>query len=75
MFALDLKVLLSMVGGVVHSTVTCAQEENARSPMVVTELGMVMEVWEEQSWKALSPMLVTELGRVMEVREEQLSNA
>ena len=34
--------------------------------MVVTELGMVMEVrWLEE--KALSPMEVTELGMVMEV--------
>ena len=38
--------------------------------MVVTELGMVTEVREEQPANAL-PMLVTELGMVMEVREEQ----
>ena len=73
--ASDLKVPLSMVGGVVHSTVTCAQEENAPPPMLVTELGMVMEVREEQYSNAPPPMLVTELGRVMEVREEQSSNA
>ena len=39
--------------------------------MLVTLLGMVMEVSEEQSLKALHPMLVTLLGMVMEVREEQ----
>ena len=43
--------------------------------MRVTELGMVMEVREEQSSNAQFPMLVTELGRMMEVREEQPSNA
>ena len=43
--------------------------------MLVTELGMVMEVREEQPLNALPPMLVTELGRVMEVREEQPLNA
>ena len=39
--------------------------------MLVTELGMVMEVREEQLLNALYPILVTELGMVMEVREEQ----
>ena len=43
--------------------------------MLVTELGMVMEVREEHPLNALIPMLVTELGRVREVREEQPSNA
>ena len=43
--------------------------------MLVTELGMVTEVREEQSPNAESPMLVTELGMVMEVRAEQPSNA
>ena len=43
--------------------------------MLVTELGMVMEVREMQSSNAHSPMLVTELGMVREVREEQPSNA
>jgi hypothetical protein len=38
--------------------------------MLVTLLGMVMEVREEQPEKALFPMLVTLLGMVMEVREE-----
>ena len=47
------------------------QPANASSPMLVTELPMVMEVREEQFRNAMSPMLVTELGRVMEVREEQ----
>ena len=69
MLASDLKVPLSIVGGVVHSTVTCAQEENALPPMLFTELGMVMEVREEQPENAWPPMLVTELPRVTEVRE------
>ena len=43
--------------------------------MLVTELGMMMEVREEQSSNAYFPMLVTELGMVMAVREEQSLNA
>ena len=43
--------------------------------MLVTELGMVMEVRESQLKNALSPMLVTELGMVMEVMEVQYLNA
>ena len=39
--------------------------------MLVTLLGMVMEVREEQPSKAEPSMLVTLLGMVMEVREEQ----
>ena len=42
--------------------------------MLVTELGMVIEVREVHSRNAYHPMLVTELGRVMEVREEQKLN-
>ena len=40
--------------------------------MLVTELGIVMEVREEQPENASSPMLVTELPMVTEVREVQL---
>ena len=47
---------------------------NASSPMLVTALGIVMEVREEQLLNAATPMLVTELPMVMEVREEQLPN-
>ena len=36
--------------------------------MLVTLLGIVMEVRLEQSWKAQSPMLFTPSGIVMEVR-------
>ena len=43
--------------------------------MLVTELGRVMEVREEQPLNASSPMVVTELPMVMEVREEQSANA
>ena len=39
--------------------------------MLVTELGIVTEVREEQSRKASVLMLVTELGIVTEVREVQ----
>ena len=39
--------------------------------MLVTELGIVMEVKREQPEKALPPMLVTELGIVIEVKPEQ----
>ena len=39
--------------------------------MLVTELGMVTEVREEQPLNADSSMLVTEVGMVTEVREEQ----
>jgi hypothetical protein len=39
--------------------------------MLVTLLGIVIEVREEQRSKALYPMLVTLLGIVTEVREEQ----
>ena len=39
--------------------------------MVVTLLGMVMEVKLVQPWNALSPMLVTLLGMVMEVKLRQ----
>ena len=49
--------------------------KNALFPMLVTELGMVMELREEQPQNARSSMLVTELGRMMEVREEHSANA
>ena len=38
--------------------------------MLVTLLGIVIEVREKQPSKAQSPMLVTLLGMVIEVREE-----
>jgi hypothetical protein len=40
--------------------------------MLVTLLGITMEVREGQPSKALPPILVTLLGMVMEVREEHL---
>jgi hypothetical protein len=40
--------------------------------MLVTLLGMVIEVRLEQASNASSPMLVTLLGMVIEVRLEQL---
>ena len=43
--------------------------------MLVTELGMVMEVKLEQLQKTRLPMLVTELGMVMEVRPRQPQKA
>ena len=41
-------------------------------PMLVTLLGMVTEVREEQEENVLSSMRVTLLGMVTEVREEQV---
>ena len=43
--------------------------------MLVTLLGITIDVRLEQFWKAYSPMLVTLLGIVMEVRPEQYSKA
>ena len=43
--------------------------------MLVTELGMVTEVREEQPLNADSSMLVTEVGMVTEVKAEQPRNA
>ena len=43
--------------------------------MLVTELGMVMDVNPEQPLNALMPMLVTEFGIVMNVKLEHPSNA
>ena len=40
--------------------------------MLVTELGIVIEVKPEQYDKAPSPMLVTELGIVIEVKPEHI---
>ena len=40
--------------------------------MLVTELGILMEVKELQREKADPPMLVTELGILIEVKELQL---
>lgn len=37
--------------------------------MLVTELGILTEVREEQYYNALSPILVTEFGIVTEARE------
>ena len=43
--------------------------------MLVTELGMVIDVRSVQLLKAPSPMLVTELGMVIDVRLEQTQKA
>ena len=43
----------------------------AQLPILVTLLGMVTEVKEEQPKKAALPILVTLLGMVTEVKEEQ----
>ena len=52
-----------------------SQPKKALSPMLVTELGIVMEVRPVHPAKELLPMLVTELGMVMEVRLVQLQKA
>ena len=51
------------------------QHENANSPMLVTLLGMLMEVRLEQPENASTPMLFTLLGMLIEVRLEQSLNA
>ena len=51
------------------------QRMNAQVPILVTLLGMVIEVKPEQSSKAQLPILVTLLGIVMEVRSVQSSKA
>ena len=51
------------------------QPEKAPPPMLVTELGILMEVKELQPWKAWLPMLVTELGMLMEVKALQPEKA
>ena len=67
MVALSLKVLAAIDGGVVPCMVTREQSRKASSPMLVTLLGIVMEVRDEQPEKALSPMLVTLLGIIKSV--------
>lgn len=54
---------------------TLEQPSNALLPMLVTELGMVMEVRLEQFRNAESPIHVTELGIFMEFRSEHSINA
>ena len=48
------------------------QDVKALSPILVTLLGIVMEVRLVQFLKTLSPILVTLLGMVTEVRAVQL---
>ena len=47
------------------------QRQKAQIPILVTELGIVIEVKLLQPSNASFPMLVTELGMVTEVRPEQ----
>ena len=51
------------------------QAENALSPMLVTESGMVTDCKESQPKNAQSPMLVTESGMVTECKNLQKVNA
>ena len=51
------------------------QCENALSPILVTELGMVTECKDEHHENALSPILVTELGIVTECKDKHTENA
>jgi len=50
-------------------------DTNAFVAIVVTKLGIVMEVRPLQPWNALAPILVTDNGICMEVRVEQPWNA
>ena len=62
-------------GGVLPSKVIDVrfeQYQNALSPILVTEFGIVIEVRPVHSPKASSPILVTEFGIVIEVRLWQL---
>ena len=73
-FLYNAKVLYSTGNGVLCSTVTLVRLEhleNADSPMLVTELGIVTLVRPEQSKKAPCPILVTEFGMDTLVRLEQ----
>ena len=53
----------------------CGQLENAKSPMLVTLLGIVTEVKPVHPENAAPPMLVTLLGILTEVKPLQLANA
>lgn len=48
---------------------------NALSPILVTELGIITDVSEEQPSNALLPMLATEFGITTDVKEKHLRNA
>ena len=48
-----------------------SQSQNAKSPMLVTESGMVTDCKDEHSKNARSPMLVTESGMVTDCKDEQ----
>ena len=48
---------------------------NASSPILVTELGIVIEASEGQLYNILSSMIFTELGIVIEARGRQSQNA
>ena len=47
---------------------------NARIPIVLTELGMVIEAKPMQLENAFCPMFVMELGMVIEAKPKQLEN-
>lgn len=51
------------------------QPEKAKFPILVTELGIVIEARQKQLRNALFPILVTEFGIMTEERLEQLRNA
>ena len=51
------------------------QLPNTAVPIVMTELGIVIEANDVQPLNALFPILVTELGIVIEVNAVQLINA
>ncbi len=70
-FVQSLKEKLVQFSALNVTEVSPKQPVKARSPMEVTELGMVTEVSPEQPRKADEPMEVTELGMVTEVSPEQ----
>lgn len=64
------KAIELVVGTVSASQYTCkaGQNSNALFPMLVTELGIVIEVSFIQAINAPPPILVTEFGIVMDVK-------
>ena len=52
-----------------------SHQENAPSPIDVTEFGMEIDVKDSQEEKASSPIEVTEFGIVIDVKDEQAAKA
>jgi len=66
-------VLLKFLQFFAFHTIVLNEEQllKAELPILVTPLGMVMDISEEHPLKAELPILVRLLGRVMDVSEEE----